>query len=145
MIIGTYDSTYGELREDEFLLKLRKSQVYTNKEGWKDEWNQTGFLTKLTKKGEVPVKFEDWGKTYTDRTSLPTYVWQETYRSGWALKSWRIGQSQEWAVMKHPEGFTLEIYLSNFLELALNETLDQGHLVGEFRWEGNKLIKKGLN
>jgi hypothetical protein len=132
MIIGTYSETYGDLRDDEWLLKIRKHQTSMN----------AGFLTKLTKAGKVPVKFDDWGKTYIDRTPLPTYVFRETYRSGWALKSWRIGQSQEWAVMKHPEGFTVEIYLDNFLEITLKETMDQGVIVGEFKWENNKLIKK---
>ena len=143
MILGTYDPTYGELREDEFLLKIKESEDRILKGGkWVTLPFKKGFLTKLTKKGELPVKFEDGGKSYIDRTPLPTYVFRETYRSGWALKSWRIGQSQEWAVMKHPEGFTVEIYLDNFLELALNEALDQGNLVGEYRWEANRLIKK---
>lgn len=144
MILGTYDETYGELLEDQWLLKLREDSVleWNGKEHVAKETFKTGFLTKLTQKGKVPVKFEDWGKTYTDRTPLPTYVWQESFRSGWKLKSWRIGQSQEWAVVKSPEGFTLEIYLTNFLEIVLNESVDQGVIVGEFKWESNKLIKK---
>ena len=135
MILGTYEETYGPLLEDQWLLKLRDGDRY-------GAIGKYGFLTKLTQKGALPVKFEDWGKTYSDRTPLTTYVWQETYRSGWALKSWRIGQSQEWAVMKHPEGFLLEIYLSNFLEILINDTIDFGFLRGEYKWEHNKLIRK---
>jgi hypothetical protein len=29
---------------------------------------------------------------------------QETYRTGWKLISWRFGQSQNWARVRHPEG-----------------------------------------
>jgi hypothetical protein len=130
MIIGTYDESYGPLLEDQWLLKLREGNP------------KSGFLSKLTQKGALPVKFEDWGKTYTDRTPLTTYVWQETYRSGWILKNWRIGKSQEWAVMQHPDGFLLEIYLSNFLEVSKRDTVDFGVLRGEYKWEDNKLIRK---
>ena len=37
----------GQLEESEFLLKIR-------------EEDNTGFMTKLTQKGEVPVKFSEW-------------------------------------------------------------------------------------
>lgn len=150
MILGTYEETYGELLEDQFLLKLRDDAEWY----WDGEKHQvktyykTGFLTKLTKKGELPKAFDDWGtnKPYGTQSvpysKLPVYVWQETYRSGWKLVSWRIGKSQEWAKVRHPEGFLLEIYLSNFLEIVLDATMDQGVLVGEYKWEANKLIKK---
>ena len=139
MILGTYDETYGPLLEDQWLLKLREGSP------------KTGFLSKLTQKGALPVKFEDWNSTqsYNQETrkwdvakNTTVYVWQETYRSGWALKRWRIGKSQEWAVMQHPEGFLLEIYLSNFLEVSLKDTVDFGVLRGEYKWEDNKLIRK---
>jgi hypothetical protein len=139
MILGTYDETYGPLLEDQWLLKLREGSP------------KTGFLSKLTQKGELPVKFKDWGVYrswdpatgyYASGENLPVYVWEETYRSGWKLKKWRIGKSQEWAVMQHPEGFILEIYLTNFLDIVLNETVDQGMIVGEFKWKDNKLYKK---
>lgn len=136
MIIGTYSDTYGDLLEGEWLLKLREGNP------------KTGFLSKLTQKGELPVKFKDWGKSWDPLTgnytsgNIPIYVWQETYRSGWKLKSWRIGKSQEWAVVQHPEGFLLEIYLDDFLRIVLNETIDQGVIIGEFKWDSNKLYKK---
>lgn len=139
MILGTYDETYGPLLEDQWLLKLREGS------------HKTGFLSKLTQKGALPVKFEDWNSTqsYNQETrkwdvakDTTVYVWQETYRSGWALKRWRIGKSQEWAVMQHPEGFLLEIYLSNFLEVSKQDTVDFGVLRGEYKWEDNKLIRR---
>jgi hypothetical protein len=144
MILGTYDESYGELREDEYLLKLRDDYEWD----WDGEKHQvknsykTGFLSKLTKKGEVPIKFKDWGKTTYGGPVPTTYVWQESFRSGWKLKSWRIGKSQEWAKVQHPDGFLVEIYWSNFLEIVLDATMDQGVLVGEYKWEANKLIKK---
>lgn len=139
--------TPGEtLGENEFLLKLRDDsyrQWNSNTQKYEEHVHfKTGFLTKLTKKGEVPKAFESWGAIRYNGPKPDTYVWQETYRSGWKLKSWRIGKSQEWAKVQHPEGFQVEIYLSNFLEIVQNETIDQGVIVGEYRWEDNKLIKK---
>jgi hypothetical protein len=139
MILGTYDESYSPLLEDQWLLKIREGNP------------KTGFLSKLTKKGEIPVKFNEWASTQTYNTetrkwdvsyNTTVYVWQESYRSGWTLKNWRIGKSQEWAVMQHPEGFLLEIYLSNFLEVSLKDTADFGVLRGEYKWEDNKLIRK---
>jgi hypothetical protein len=139
MILGTYDESYSPLLEDQWLLKIREGNP------------KTGFLSKLTKKGEIPVKFNEWASTQTYNTetrkwdvsyNTTVYVWQESYRSGWTLKNWRIGKSQEWAVMQHPEGFLLEIYLSNFLEVSLKDTVDFGVLRGEYKWEDNKLIRK---
>ena len=77
------------LKENEYLLKIRKSNLSSVVD--------TGFLSKLTQKGQLPKSFDDWGKTYHDRTPLPTYIFEETYRSGWKLLSWRFGQSQNWA------------------------------------------------
>jgi len=148
MILGTYDETYGPLLEDQWLLKIR--------EDYSSEWNRdknefqvrevfkTGFLSKLTKKGEFPKSFHDWGGSRYGESGhdLPVYVFQESYRTGWKLISWRFGKSQNWARMKHPEGFILEIYLSNFLDVVKETTMDQGVILGEYKWEDNKLIKK---
>jgi hypothetical protein len=90
----------------------------------------------------MPKAFADWGKTYNDRTPLPTYVFEETFRSGWRILSWRFGQSQNWATMRHPEGFTVEIYLQQLLELIKMNTVDAGVLIGEFKWSDHKLIQK---
>jgi len=130
------DYVEGEkLQENEFLLKLRKPY------GLVHEIN-TGFLTKFNKDGSMPKAFNDWGKTYNDRTPLPTYVFEETFRSGWRILSWRFGQSQNWATMRHPEGFTVEIYLQQLLELIKMNTVDAGVLIGEFKWSDHKLIQK---
>jgi hypothetical protein len=146
MILGTYDPTYGELLEDQWLLKIREDAQY----GWDGEKHfiektyKTGFLTKLTKKGELPKSFHEWGGARYGESGhdLPIYVFQEDYRSGWKLISWRFGKSQNWARMRHPEGFILEIYLDSFLEVVKDTTMDQGVIVDEYKWENNKLIKK---
>jgi hypothetical protein len=62
--------------------------------------------------------------------------------SGWKIVKWRFGQSQNWATMKHPEGFTVEIYLQQLLELIQTHTVDAGVLIGKFYWKDNKLIKE---
>jgi hypothetical protein len=148
MILGTYDPTYGELLEDQWLLKLRDDHAY--------EWDEakrkhvvkatykTGFLTKLTKKGELPKSFESWGGSHYGESghSLPIYVFQENYRTGWKLISWRFGKSQNWARMKHPEGFIVEIYLDNFLDVVKETAMDQGEILDEYKWVDNKLVMK---
>lgn len=129
MILRNY--TQGEtLAENEYLFKLRN--------------DNTGFLTKLTKKGELPKAFEEWGgmRYGENGKSLPIYVFEETAMSGWKIVKWRFGQSQNWATMRHPEGFTVEIYLQQLLELIQTHTVDAGVLIGKFYWKDNKLIKE---
>lgn len=145
MILGTYDETYGDLLEDQWLLKLREDDV---RELDGKKWvfkgtRKTGFFSKLTQKGAIPKPFAEWGGTRHGESGkdLPVYVFQETYRTGWKLLSWRFGQSQNWAVMRHPEGFTLEIYLNNFLDVVKETAMDQGVIAGAYKWENNKLIR----
>jgi len=129
-----------ELKEDEFLLKLRT-------DSYREHNTQipTGYITKFNKNGSMAVDFANWGISRWSTTKekpLPIFIHKETYRTGWQLSSWRFGKSQQWAAVIHPDGFLLEIYLSQFLQLALNNTIVDGELIGEFRWEGHKLIKK---
>lgn len=128
-----------KLKENEYLLKLRES-------------DQTIFLTKLTQKGAFPVKFLEWGfrntydfekQKYNLINEIPnTYIFEETFREGWKLIEWRFGMSQNWAVIQNPEGYKIEIYLSNFLDLVQNDTITYGYLEGSYMWKDNKLIKK---
>jgi len=74
--------------------------------------------------------------------SLPTYVFKETTREGWKLISWRFGQSQNWAILLHPERFTVEIYLNQFLEIMQNNTIINGEIIGKFYWKDHTLISK---
>ncbi len=124
-----------KLKENEYLLKLRES-------------DQTIFLTKLTQKGALPVKFNEWGlkydyelKKHVDTIPI-TYIFQETFREGWKLIEWRFGMSQNWAVIQNPEGYKIEIYLSNFLDLVQSDTITYGYLEGSYMWRENNLIKK---
>jgi hypothetical protein len=110
-----------KLKENDFLLKIRS--------------DNTGFLTKFNKDETISHSFLNWSK---DR---PIYVFEETYKSGWKLKNWRFGQSQNWATLIHPEGFTVEIYLKQFLEIVLDNRIENGEIIGEFKWNKNKLYK----
>jgi hypothetical protein len=121
------------LGTDEYLLKIRPSGLSSVPD--------TGFLAKLTQKGQLPKSFDEWGTNYHQRDKLPTIVHTETFSSGWKLLSWRFGQSQNWARVVHPKGFTLEIYLQQFLEIMQNNTIIHGKIQGEFKWQDNKLIK----
>jgi hypothetical protein len=143
MILGTYHETYGELLENQWLLKLRDDSEWNGKT-WVPNAFKTGFLSKLTKKGELPKSFLDWGGTRYGESGrdLPIYVFHEDYRTGWKLISWRFGQSQNWARARHPEGFVVEIYLNNFLDVVKSSTIDEGVILEPYMWSDNRLIKK---
>lgn len=126
MILKKYEKG-DKLAENEYLLKIRKSIGTYN----------TGFFSKLTQKGELPKLFNEWGG---NDTKLPIYIYQETAASGWKILHWRFGQSQNWATMKHPYGFTVEIYLQQLLELIREHQIVEGTLIGKFYWKDNKLI-----
>lgn len=128
-----------KLKEDEYLLKVRPTRYR-----WKpNEELPTGFLTKLTKKGDIPESFKNWGgRLFESGADVPIYVFQETYDSGWKLDSWRFGQSQNWASLIHPKGFTVEIYLDDFLDVLKTHTVVDGEIVGRFKWEKNKLVEE---
>ena len=123
-----------KLGENQYLLKIRPADKYTS---------ETGFFAKFNKDGSIPKAFKEWGVSrYQPTDPLPTYIFEETFRKGWKLEKWRFGMSQNWATITHPEGFTLEIYLADFLSIVKNNTIKKGEIVGEFKWEAHKLIKK---
>lgn len=128
-----------ELKDDEYLLK-----VHTHK--FESGGIPTGFLTKFNKDGSMPVAFKNWPGYYQKLgdTELPVTIHSETFKEGWKVFSWRFGQSQNWARMIHPNGFTLEIYLTNFLDLMLSNVIMNGKIQGKFKWEANKLIPEIL-
>lgn len=120
-----------KLEEDEYLLKIR-------------EKDKVGFLTKLTQKGEIPKAFADWEfHTYYGQSTepFPVYIFKEEFREGWKLDKWRFGMSQNWARVIHPEGFSVEIYLSDFLDIVKTSTVVNGEILGKFKWRENKLIR----
>lgn len=123
-----------ELEEDEYFLKVRE-----NIDGTK-----TGFLAKLTQKGELPKAFENWESQRWygngEKPNYPVEKHRECFYKGWKLHSWRFGKSQNWARMIHPAGFTLEIYLDHFLDIVKEHNILEGELQGEFKWKDNKLI-----
>lgn len=146
MIVNTYGSHFGELTEDQWLMKLRPETEWDDEESTSIQSSEkTAFLTKLTQKGEIPKKFLDWGRTYYNGKKIPCnviYVFQESFRTGWRLIDFRIGKSQQWAIIKNPEGFRIEIYLSDLKNHILNDTLNNGVLMGSYKWVDNKLIRK---
>ena len=133
-----------QLKDDEYLIKI-------------ETYNRNipcGFMTKLTKKGEVPASFEGWGKyahLYYRHPDSPKphdlniYIINETFRTGWKIDHWRIGMSQSWVVLIHPFGFTVEIHLKELLPLIKNCTIINGELIGSFKWVPHKLIQDKSN
>ena len=102
-----------ELKDDEFLLKLVKG-------AWNDG-TAKGFLAKFTQKGKMPEAFKAWPVRYRYNTDADikhtVYVHKEKFNAGWRIMSWRFGKSQNWASLVHPDGFTVEIYLTQLLFL----------------------------
>jgi len=128
-----------KLEEDEYLLKVQKNV-------WNDG-SDKGFLTKFNKDGSMPVAFKDWPcRRYTPTSEadfeMPIYIHKERFRPGWRIMSWRFGMSQNWASLIHPDGFTVEVYLDQLLEIIKEFSTSGGTLIGEFKWEGHKLICK---
>ena len=123
-----------KLLEDEYLLKIR-TQYST----------PTAFMTLLTQKGQLPKAFEQWDEynySTNERVKPPIYVFKETFRNDWKIVDWRFGESQNWASMRHPEGFLLEIKLQNLLQLIKKTTVTKGVLQGKYKWTYGNLIKE---
>lgn len=136
--MNKYEVGY-KLKDDEYLLKVVPNT-------WKDGSGK-GFLTKFNKDGSVPVAFKNWpcrryGNNSPADFESPIYVHEETFSEGWKVMSWRFGQSQNWASLVHPKGFTVEIYLTQLLEIMKSHTIIKGELQGEFKWQDHKLICK---
>jgi hypothetical protein len=125
-----YEEGY-KLKDNEYLLKLRAN----------GEKVATGFMTKLNKNGTIPKSLESWGNSWDSDENPDIFIIEETFRSGWKLNGWRFGMSRNWAELIHPMGFTVEIYLSNFLEIVENNIIEYGDIVGEFKWEYSNLVK----
>lgn len=139
-----YEKGY-ELKENEYLLKVRPYNPAGYPAGYYAP--PSGFLTKLTQKGELPKSFLEWGNSWDyvskTRTQMPDIqIHTETLRKGWKLSSWRFGQSQNWASVITPEGWTIEVYLSHFLDIIKEHTVINGEIQGEFMWKANKLVKE---
>lgn len=122
-----------KLADDEYLLKIRlvESGIIPD-----------GFMSKLKQDGNIPVAFDNWGKGhFTYKDEPPTYVIKEIFKSGWKVYGHRFGVSQNWAKVIHPDGFILEIYLTDLLDLIKTENIINTEIMGQFKWEKNKLIK----
>lgn len=141
MIVGSMKKLYKgtKLEEDEFLLKIIPSQNY--------QPIDKGFLTKLTQKGQIPESFKNWGKWVMSYDPYKVgeseiYIVKEEYKSGWKINSYRSGKSQDWGELIHPDGYTIEVYLSKFFEVIKNNNIIDSEIIGKFRWSNHNLIKK---
>lgn len=121
------------LEDDEWLLK-----VYEHKAPIGDY--NLGFLSKLKKTGELPIAFEMWKPDYRE-TIEDFFLIKEKFRPGWEITTYRTGKSQDWVVVTSPEKIRLEIYMDNFFELMLSNSIVNGELIGDFKWHSKTLIK----
>ena len=131
-----------QLKGDEHLLKLKEGREWIGK-GLDFEDVIVGYLTRFNQNGTIPKNFIDWNRNYSrDSSENKVYIFEETYREGWRIRGYRTGMSQSWVKVLSPEGFIVEIYLSQFLELIRTTSLQSGLIIGEFKWEKNELIQK---
>lgn len=138
------------LEKDEYLLKIGDKK-YQRREG------DVGFLSKLTQKGEIPKHMINWGNgiisNATDQqphTKWETYypkihIHKEKLAFGWMVVDYRTGKSQDWAIVKHPDGFEVEIYMKNFFEIIKENRIVCGEIEGRYRWDSHKLHEDDFN
>ena len=122
------------LTEDQWLLKVRTDNSHPT-----PEYRKTGFLTKLTQKGQIPKAFDGWGKY---PVVLPTKIHTEDYAFDWWFLGYRRGCSQDWAIVLHPKGFTLEMHLNKFIAMLPEIVIENGELLGQFKWTRDGIKKK---
>lgn len=117
-----------------------------------------GFLSKLNKDGSVnknflkwkagstwvPDKFHRHGGSYKPPTqdNLNILIHVEDFASGWKFVGFRGGESQDWAILKHPEGFLLEVHIKTLVDMIGGITIKNGVLKGKYKWSYSKLIKE---
>lgn len=124
------------LAEDEYLLKIQKHPHH---------YNDVGFLAKLNKDGSVPIRFEAWPRYSYSSSPTPVFVVKETFQEGWRIEGCRFGESQNWAIMLHPDGYTLEIHMIEFIKIIQTITVKDGNLIGKFKWSGyGELLQPSL-
>lgn len=105
------------LEEDEYLIRLRESKA---------------FMTKLTKKGQVPTSLVKWVRSKNVEEEIR--VIQEEFRSGWEIQGARHGMSQSWIGVQHPHGFMLEITTDRLISILQEHTVINGTLQGKWKW-----------
>lgn len=121
------------LQENEYLAKF--CVIYAGQP-------HTGFLAKYTLKGEIPKNFLTW-KNYSDGSGpKQIFIHTEEFKSGWKFLVARFGESQNWAVLVHPDNFLIEVYMNDFIELLKTITIINGELQGNFKWKDKKLVKE---
>jgi len=122
-----------ELAENEYVLKI--DERYNGK---------IGFLTKLNKGNKLPPKlFLDWGGTRWEKVELETWIVEQNLCKGWQVADdYRRGESQDWIVVIHPDGYKLEITTCNFMELLQGISVIKGKITQALRWDNGKLNLK---
>lgn len=138
-----------ELKENEYLLKIRNEAEWTTWEGKVIPAHQTGFLTKLTKADKrLPKKFEEWGVRYNQElkakedTIPDTWIVEQNFQKGWKVDTYRRGTSADWTVVLHPEGYSLEIKTQNFMDLVGKITITKGLIKEALKWDNGELVLK---
>lgn len=118
------------------------------KKGYKLKYNEylckiaedgIGFITKYNKDGSVPKSFDTWRETYHNKKKLPTFIHSEDFKQGWEVVGYRTGKSQDWAEVKNPAGFILEIYLKNFFDIIEDVSVINKVFQHNLKWENKRL------
>lgn len=125
------------LQENEYLARFGANKVPE-----KEDETDYSFLTKYTLKGEIPKAFLSWRNQWNAHKVVKIFIHTEEFKSGWKFLRGRFGESQNWAVLVHPNNFLIEVYLDDFFELLETTTMINCELQGKFKWHDKKLIKE---
>ena len=113
-VVEITDTSNTTLQENEYLLKVH---------------DDIGFMTKLTKKNEIPPSFTNWRQYWNHQNTVKTYVIEEKFREGWKFYGLRHGQSTAWVMLQHPYGFVVEINPSAFEDIVGELTMVNGVII----------------
>jgi hypothetical protein len=117
-----------ELLDNEYLLKLSGGK---------------GFLTKLNKTNNLPPKnFLTWGVKrkhiagdYVVVEDPTIEIVEQNLCKGWKIGDYRRGESADWTVVIHPQGYSLEIKTKDFMELIPKVDIQKGIIAQALRWD----------
>jgi len=107
-----------KLEDNEYLLKINSGG--------------TAFMTKKNKSGTIPVAWLNW-ENYRNNNHK-TYIIKESFRKGWKLTGHRLGQSQAWARVTHPFGFTMEVNLAGIIDTLQKSEFAYGEFMVSMKY-----------
>lgn len=128
-----------DLEEGQYFLKVqpRKKQIPGTWDYVEDNSQPSyGYLTKCNKDGSLPKLFNEWGY------QLDMFLFQEKYRFGWKINDSRNARmgGVSWIELIHPEGFTVEIRATDFVDILKTIKTDNGLILNKCFYEAKSKV-----